>query len=106
MRCIGASERALALPQRTDALDRVAFDRPLVKLGGNRDLIANARIDIDMARLLTLKTAHLIDTVGVFGALTEISAIKVVAPNVACRVIDQAMQVHGGAELSDDFPSP
>lgn len=103
MRCIGASERALAL-LCTRALDRVAFGRPLVKLGGNRDLIANARIDIDMARLLTLKTAHLIDTVGVFGALTEISAIKVVAPNVACRVIDQAMQVHGGAGLSDDFP--
>jgi alkylation response protein AidB-like acyl-CoA dehydrogenase len=103
MRLIGATEVALELLCER-AVDRVAFGKPLVNLGGNRDIIANARIDIEMIRLLTLKAAHLIDTVGVFGAMTEISAIKVVAPNVACRIIDQAMQVHGGAGLSDDFP--
>jgi acyl-CoA dehydrogenase len=103
MRLIGASERALELLCER-ACERVAFGKPLANLGGNRDIIADARIDIEMARLLTLKAAWLIDTVGVFGAMTEISAIKVVAPNVACRVIDQAMQIHGGAGLSEDFP--
>ena len=103
MRCIGASERALELMIRR-AADRVAFHKPLVNLGGNRDIIANARIDIEMARLLTLKAAWLIDTQGVFAAMTEISAIKVVAPTVACRIIDEAMQMHGGAGLSEDFP--
>ncbi|MFT4621888.1 MAG: acyl-CoA dehydrogenase [Myxococcota bacterium] len=103
MRLIGAAERALELLCQR-ATSRVAFGRPLAKLGGNRDIIANARIDIEMARLLTLKAAWLIDTVGVLGAMTEISAIKVVAPNVACRVIDQAIQIHGGAGLSEDLP--
>lgn len=103
MRCLGAAERALEL-LCARATERVAFGRPLAKLGGNVDIIANARIDIDMARLLTLKAAWLIDTVGVRGAMTEVSAIKVVAPSVACRVLDQAMQVHGGAGLSGDFP--
>jgi acyl-CoA dehydrogenase len=103
MRCIGAAERALEL-LCARAVSRVAFGRPLANLGGNRDLIANARIDIEMARLLTLKAAWLIDTVGVLGAMTEVSAIKVVAPNVAARVIDQAIQVHGGAGVSDDLP--
>ena len=103
MRLIGASERALQLLCER-AVSRVAFGRPLAKLGGNRDVIAQARIDIEMARLLTLKTAHLIDTTGVFGAMTEISAIKVVAPTVACRIIDEAMQIHGGAGLSEDLP--
>ena len=103
MRCIGASERALSLLIRRGQ-QRVAFGKPLINLGGNRDIVANARIDIEMARLLVLKTARLIDTVGVFGAMTEISAIKVVAPNLACRIIDQAMQLHGGAGLSDDLP--
>ncbi len=86
------------------AASRVAFHKPLVNLGGNRDIIANARIDIEMARLLTLKAAWLIDTQGVFAAMTEISAIKVVAPTIACRIIDEAMQMHGGAGLSEDFP--
>ncbi len=103
MRCIGAAERALEL-MLTRGAERVAFGKPLLNLGGNRDIVANARIDIEMARLLTLKTAWLIDTVGVMGAMTEISAIKVVAPNVACRIIDEAMQMHGGMGLSDDLP--
>lgn len=103
MRLIGASERALKhLCER--ATSRVAFGKPLANLGGNRDIIANSRIDIECARLLTLKAAYLMDTVGVFGAMTEISAIKVVAPNVAQKVIDAAIQVHGGGGVSDDFP--
>jgi acyl-CoA dehydrogenase len=103
MRCIGSAERALQLMCER-ATTRVAFGRPLTKLGGNRDIIANARIDIEMARLLTLKTAAIIDRDGVFAAMTEISAIKVVAPNLACRILDQAIQMHGGAGLSRDFP--
>lgn len=103
MRCIGTAERALTLMCERGS-DRVAFGKPLVNLGGNRDIIANARINIDMARLLTLKAAHLMDTVGVFGAMSEISQIKVVAPNVAQDILDQAIQMHGGAGLSNDFP--
>lgn len=103
MRAIGAAERALTLLCQR-ASQRVAFGKPLVDLGGNRDIIADARMRIDMARLLTLKAAWMIDTVGVHGAMSEISQIKVVAPNVAQDVIDQAIQIHGGAGLSDDFP--
>jgi len=103
MRALGAAERALRLLCQR-AQERVAFGKPLVDLGGNRDIIANARIRIDMARLLTLKAAWLMDTVGVSGAMSEISQIKVVAPQVAQDVIDQAIQIHGGAGLSDDFP--
>jgi alkylation response protein AidB-like acyl-CoA dehydrogenase len=103
MRAIGAAERALKLLCQR-ASQRVAFGKPLVDLGGNRDVIAEARMRIDMARLLTLKAAWMIDTVGVQGAMSEISQIKVVAPNVAQDVIDHAIQIHGGAGLSDDFP--
>jgi alkylation response protein AidB-like acyl-CoA dehydrogenase len=103
MRLIGASERALELMVRR-GLSRVAFGKPLVQLNANRDIIADARIDIDMARLLVMKTAYLLDTVGIMGAFSEVSQIKVVAPNVACRVIDQAMQMYGGEGLSDDTP--
>lgn len=103
MRLIGASERALKLMIER-SMGRVAFGKPLLNLGGNRDIIANARIDIDMARLLVLKTAYLLDTVGVMGALSEVSQIKVVVPNVACRVIDEAMQMHGGMGMSNDTP--
>ncbi len=103
MRLIGASERALELMIRR-GLSRVAFGKPIVQLNANRDIVANARIDIDMARLLVMKTAYLLDTVGVIGAFSEVSQIKVVAPNVACRVIDQAMQMFGGEGLSDDTP--
>jgi alkylation response protein AidB-like acyl-CoA dehydrogenase len=103
MRAIGAAERALKLLCQR-ASQRVAFGKPLYELGGNRDIIAEARMRIDMARLLTLKAAWMIDKVGVHNAMSEISQIKVVAPNVAQDVIDQAIQIHGGAGLSDDFP--
>ena len=103
MRAIGASERALKLMIER-SMERVAFGKPLINLGGNRDIIAQARIDIDMARLLVLKTAWLLDTVGAMGALSEVSQIKVVAPEIGCRIIDQAMQMHGGKGLSNDTP--
>jgi len=103
MRLIGAAERALTYLCKR-ATSRVAFGKPLANLGGNRDIIANARIDIEMARLLTLKAAWAIDHKGVREAMTEIAAIKVVAPSLACRIIDQSMQMHGGAGLSEDLP--
>ena len=103
MRAIGAAEFALELLCER-AMQRVAFGKPLAKLGGNADVIANARMEIEQARLLTLKAAWMMDTVGVKGAMSEISQIKVIAPNVATQVIDAAMQMHGGAGLSDDFP--
>ena len=103
MRAIGVAERALSLLCQRASI-RTAFGQKLAKLGGNGDIIANARMDIDMARLLTLQAAYRIDTQGVFAAMSEISQIKVVAPNVCQRIIDQAMQIHGGAGLTDDFP--
>lgn len=103
MRLIGAAEMALELMCRR-ALEREAFGRPLADLGGNRERIAEARIAIEQARLLTLKAAWLIDRHGVKAARSEVSQIKVVAPNVALKVLDMAMQMHGGAGLSDDFP--
>jgi len=103
MRMIGAAERALRLMIER-SMSRVAFGKPLVNLGGNRDIIANARIDIDMARLLVQKAAWMLDEVGAMGALSEISQIKVVVPNIACRIIDEAMQMHGGKGLSNDTP--
>jgi alkylation response protein AidB-like acyl-CoA dehydrogenase len=100
MRAIGAAERALErLCQR--AVARVAFGKPLASLGANRDIIADCRMAIDQARLLTLKAAWALDTVGTFGALVEISAIKVVAPNVLQRVVDAAIQIHGGEGVAD-----
>jgi acyl-CoA dehydrogenase len=100
MRAIGAAERALQrLCER--AVGRVAFGKPLANLGGNRDIIANARMAIDQARLYTLKAAWTLDTVGTLGALVDISAIKVVAPNVLQSVVDAAIQVHGGEGMSD-----
>jgi len=100
MRAIGAAERALArLCQR--AVHRVAFGKPLSNLGGNRDIIANSRMAIDQARLLTMKAAWALDTMGTFGALVDISAIKVIAPNVLQSVVDAAMQIHGGEGMSD-----
>lgn len=103
MRTLGAAERALELLCKR-ALTRVAFGKPLAELGGNRDVIANARMAIEQARLLTLKAAWMMDTVGVKKAMSEISQIKVVAPNVAQVIIDQAIQVHGGAGVSADVP--
>jgi alkylation response protein AidB-like acyl-CoA dehydrogenase len=103
MRAIGAAERALELMcARADG--RVAFGKPLAALGGNADIVANARMAIEQARLLTLKAAWMMDTVGAKGAMSEISQIKVVAPNMAQQVIDAAIQMHGGAGVSDDFP--
>ena len=100
MRAIGAAERALQrLCER--AVHRVAFGKPLANLGGNRDIIANSRMAIDQARLLTLKAAWALDTHGTFGALVDISAIKVVAPNVLQSVVDAAIQIHGGEGMAD-----
>ncbi len=100
MRAVGAAERALErLCQR--AVGRVAFGKPLANLGGNRDVIANCRMAIDQARLLTLKAAWALDRHGTFGALTDISAIKVVAPNVLQMVTDAAIQMHGGEGMAD-----
>jgi alkylation response protein AidB-like acyl-CoA dehydrogenase len=103
MRLIGAAERALGLMVARGS-QRVAFGKPLINLDGNRQKVAQARIDLEMARLLTLKAARMIDTVGVMEAMVEISAIKVVAPRLACRIIDEAIQLHGGAGVSDDLP--
>ena len=102
MRCIGIAERALDLMCRR-VTERVAFGRPLSEQGVIREWIADSRIEIEQARLLTLKAAYLMDTVGHKGAAIEISAIKVVAPNMALRVVDRAIQAHGGG-VSDDFP--
>ncbi len=100
MRAIGAAERALErLCQR--AVRRVAFGKPLANLGGNRDVIANCRMAIEQARLLTLKVAWALDRHGVFGALTDVSAIKVIAPNVLQTVVDAAIQIHGGEGVAD-----
>jgi alkylation response protein AidB-like acyl-CoA dehydrogenase len=103
MRAIGASELALQLLIER-GLARVAFGKPLVNLGGNRERIADLRIAIDQARLLTMYAAWKIDEVGALAALTEISAIKVVAPSVMQRVVDEAIQIHGGAGVSFDVP--
>ncbi len=103
MRAIGVAEQALKLMCER-SISRTAFGRPLAKLGGNYDKIANARINIDMARLLTLQTAHVIDTQGVQEAQVWISKIKALVPNVALGVIDDAIQIHGAAGISQDFP--
>lgn len=103
MRAIGAAERALQLLcQRSSS--RIAFGKPIAELGGNLDVIADARMQIEQARLLVLKAAWLIDRVGAKAAMSEISQIKVIAPQVACRVIDAAIQIHGGVGVSDDVP--
>ncbi|WP_104524347.1 acyl-CoA dehydrogenase family protein [Blastococcus atacamensis] len=101
MRAIGMAERALALMVERSK-SRVAFGRPLADQGTVREAIALSRIEIDQARLYVLKTADLIDKYGAKGAKTEISAIKVAAPKVALDVIDRAIQVHGGAGVSND----
>jgi acyl-CoA dehydrogenase len=103
MRSLGAAERALELMCRR-AASRVTFGQPLAERANIQDWIAESRIEIEMARLLTMKAAWLMDTVGNKHARTEIAAIKVAAPTVALRVIDRAIQVHGGAGVSDDFP--
>ena len=103
MRCIGAAERALQLTIIRSGT-RFPFGKPIAKLGGNSERFAEARMAIDQARLLTHFAAWKIDEEGVRSSMTEISAIKVVAPNVLQQVADMAMQIHGGAGLSDDFP--
>jgi acyl-CoA dehydrogenase len=101
MRCIGVAERALeTMCKRVQA--RVAFGKPLAEQGTIRADIANSRMEIEQARLLTLKAAYMMDTVGNKEARAEISMIKVVAPNVALRVLDRAIQAHGGAGVSQD----
>jgi len=102
MRAIGAAERALeALCTR--AVSRVTFGQPIAMRANIQDWIAESRIEIEMARLLTLKAAWMMDTVGNRQARVEIAAIKVAAPNVALKVLDRAIQVHGGAGVSEDF---
>lgn len=102
MRCIGAAERALeAMCKRAD--ERVAFGRPLANQGVVREAIADSRIEIDQARLLTLKAADMMDKVGNKVARAEIAMIKVVAPSMALRVLDRAIQVHGGGGVCQDF---
>lgn len=103
MRAIGMAERALELLCRR-AESRVTFGKPVSANANIRDWIAEARIDIEMIRLLTMKAAYLMDTVGNKAARTEIAAIKVAAPNIALKIVDRAIQVHGGGGVTDDFP--
>jgi acyl-CoA dehydrogenase len=103
MRSIGMAERALEMLCER-ARTRVAFGKPVAENANIQDWIAEARIELEMVRLLTLKTAWLMDTVGNRHARVEIAAIKVAAPNVALKILDRAIQVHGGAGVSDDFP--
>jgi acyl-CoA dehydrogenase len=103
MRAIGMAERALELMCRR-VTSRVAFGGPLADQGVVREWIARSRIEIDQARLLVLKAAWLMDTQGNKAARTEVAEIKVAALDVAHRVIDRALQAHGGAGVSNDFP--
>jgi len=103
MRLIGVAERALGYMCKR-SLARVAFGKPIAEQTVTQERIAEARIMIDSARLLVLKAAYMMDTVGNKAARAEIAMIKVLAPNVACKVLDWAMQAHGGGGVSDDFP--
>ena len=102
MRAIGQAEKALEMMCRR-GLSREAFGKRLTDLGGNYDIIANARMEIEMSRLLCLKAAYMMDTAGVRAAQPWISKIKVIAPLMAGKVIDAAMQLHGAAGISQDF---
>ncbi|MDX1491799.1 MAG: acyl-CoA dehydrogenase family protein [Pseudohongiellaceae bacterium] len=103
MRSIGAAERALKLMCER-AVSREAFGKPLSELGGNYDVIADSRIELEMCRLLVFKAAYLMDTIGNKAARDAISQIKVAVPNMALKVIDRAIQMHGAAGVSQDFP--
>ncbi|WP_433725483.1 acyl-CoA dehydrogenase family protein [Nocardia sp. CA-129566] len=103
MRAIGMAERALEL-MCARAETRITFGQKLSERANIQDWIAEARIDIEQARLLTLKAAWMMDTVGNKAARTEIAAIKIAAPEMALRIVDRAIQVHGGAGVTDDFP--
>tara|TARA_B100001013_G_scaffold196477_1_gene118817 strand:- start:125 stop:1345 length:1221 start_codon:yes stop_codon:yes gene_type:complete len=103
MRTIGSAERSLELLCKRST-SRIAFGKPLSELGGNYDVIADCRTEIEMCRLLTLKAAYMMDTVGNKIARSEIAQIKVAVPNMALRVIDKAIQIHGGAGVSQDTP--
>jgi acyl-CoA dehydrogenase len=103
MRSIGAAERALEAMCRR-AAQRTTFGHPVAARANIQDWIAESRVEIEMARLLTLKAAWLMDTVGNRQARMEISAIKVAAPSIALKVVDRAIQVHGGGGVSDDYP--
>jgi acyl-CoA dehydrogenase len=103
MRTIGAAERAMELMVKR-LNSRVAFGKPVSAQGVWHERLADGRIMIEQARLLTLKAAYMMDTVGNKIARTEIAMIKVIAPNMACQIIDWAIQAHGGAGVSDDFP--
>lgn len=103
MRSIGAAERALEMMCKR-SLEREAFGKQLANLGGNFDVIANSRIEIDQARLLVYRAAYMMDTVGNRAAASEIAQIKVVVPQLACNVIDRAIQMHGGGGVTSDFP--
>ena len=103
MRAIGLGERTLEMMCKR-GLSREAFGKPIAQLGGNFDIIANSRIELNMARLLTLQAAHMMDTVGNKVAASEIAQIKVAVPNIVCDIIDRAIQIHGGAGVSQVFP--
>ena len=103
MRSIGAAERALQLLCER-ATSREAFGKPLARLGGNIDIIADARMNIEQARLLTLKTAWMMDNVDAKEARIWISMIKTVVPNMTLKVVDEAIQMHGGIGISQDTP--
>ncbi len=103
MRCIGAAERALDMMCRR-GMSRMAFGKQIIALGGNSDLVARSRIEINMVRSFVLHTAHLLDTVGAMAARSEVSQVKVAAPEMACRVVDRAIQMHGATGLSQDTP--
>ena len=102
MRAVGQAEKALEMMCRR-GLSREAFGKPLTELGANYDIIANARMEIEMARLLCLKAAFMMDTAGVRSAQPWISQIKVIAPLMAGKVVDEAMQMHGAGGISQDF---
>src|SRR3954452_16103256 len=103
MRLVGQAEVALELAIKR-GLSRTAFGKPLVNLGGNPERIADARIAIDQARLLVQNAAWKLDQGGALNALSEVSQIKVIVPNVAQQVIDMAIQMHGGGGMTNDFP--